>query len=99
MLRMIRLEHALGACALAALSASFVLLRADPAISRKERAQTGAKAVEWDVTAPKPADDEITKELQRWKEHACAECHEAQAKEWASTRHALAWIDERYREE
>lgn len=57
------------------------------------------RAVEWNLTAPKPIDDEIAHELPRWREHACAECHEAQAQEWAKSLHAMAWIDARYREE
>lgn len=55
--------------------------------------------VEWDLREPKPVADERVNELPRADEVSCARCHPDQTREWASSRHALAWVNERYREE
>jgi hypothetical protein len=47
---------------------------------------------------PVPADDGRPAMLEGWDSLDCAECHNQIASEWASTMHAMAWVDERYQE-
>ncbi len=54
---------------------------------------------QWKLESPKPAPDGRPLENERWKELACAGCHENVAREWARTTHATAWLDPRYQEE
>ena len=54
---------------------------------------------EWKLAQPKPAPDGRPGENPRWKEIACAGCHEDVAREWARTTHATAWLDPRYQED
>jgi hypothetical protein len=46
--------------------------------------------------APKPADDGRPAFLPRTEELACNACHAEIVTEWASSMHAMAWVDERY---
>ncbi len=57
------------------------------------------KQIEWTLRAPAPVADERVNEIPRANEVSCARCHPEQTREWASSRHALAWVNERYREE
>lgn len=95
---MIRFPTAIGLSAVLALGTGVGLLQETP---RAPVSPADAKAAphEWDLAPPQPIDEELPRELLRWREHACVECHEAQAQEWAKSLHALAWIDPRYREE
>jgi len=54
---------------------------------------------DWKLSAAKPAPDGRPLENPRWKENACAGCHEDVAREWSRTTHATAWLDPRYQEE
>lgn len=45
---------------------------------------------------PAPADDGRPARLARADELACAQCHAAIVDEWATSLHAMAWVDERY---
>ena len=46
--------------------------------------------------APKPADDGRPAFLPRTEELACNACNAEIVTEWASSMHAMAWVDERY---
>jgi hypothetical protein len=69
------------------------------ALALKTQESAPPKRVDWDLRAPAPVDDERVNELPRANELSCARCHPDQTREWASSRHALAWVNERYREE
>jgi len=49
----------------------------------------------WELTAPAPT-VAITPAHVDIEGHACAECHAEVVEEWASTTHAIAWVDEAY---
>jgi len=53
----------------------------------------------WDLSPPAPAGGGKTAQLDRLDEISCSECHEEVVREWASTSHALAWVDELYQEQ
>lgn len=53
----------------------------------------------WDLSAPTPAAGGKTTVLDRLDEVSCQECHAEVVAEWASTSHALAWVDELYQEQ
>ena len=53
----------------------------------------------WDLAAPAPA---IATKPPRLEDHSgqdCGTCHAAVAEEWAASAHAIAWLDEAYRDE
>ncbi len=51
----------------------------------------------WDLAKPAPAI--AVEPAQTARPTACATCHAAVVEEWASTAHAIAWIDEHYKKE
>ena len=53
----------------------------------------------WDLSEPAPAGSGKQAQLDRLDELSCMECHEDVVREWASTNHALAWVDELYQEQ
>lgn len=54
---------------------------------------------DWKLEPARPAPDGRPLENERWKELACAGCHENVAREWARSTHALAWDDPRFLED
>lgn len=54
---------------------------------------------EWTLKTPAPADNGVLGPLEGWEQHECAECHEEITREWASTVHALAWVDKHYQKD
>ena len=56
---------------------------------------------EWDLAtpAPVPATEGLPAKLDRLDELSCTECHVEVVEEWATTQHALAWVDGVYQEE
>lgn len=56
-------------------------------------------ARDWKLGVPAPVAEVATPLNPKWNEHACAECHEVIAREWAETRHGQAWNEEVYQEE
>lgn len=50
------------------------------------------------LAEPRPIDADRPSHLPGWERHSCAKCHEEVAREWASSTHAMAWIDPRYQE-
>lgn len=79
-------RRAVVACALLFLASSL-------AIALQERPRT------WDLKTPAPAVSFTPAKIEKLEELACAACHADVALEWASTGHALAWVDEQYLEE
>ena len=64
-------------------------------------AQEGAREEEpppFVLAEPAPIADGVPAEAPGWRSMSCARCHVAIAREWAGTRHALAWIDPHYQE-
>jgi hypothetical protein len=59
-------------------------------------ARQAAKAG-WDLTKPAPAI--AIQPSQKDRPAQCASCHAAVVEEWASTAHAVAWLDEDYQKE
>jgi hypothetical protein len=53
----------------------------------------------WDLKPPAPLADGRAKEIEGWKDVSCTRCHEAIAREWAGSLHAIAWVDERFQEQ
>lgn len=53
----------------------------------------------WDLAAPAPQVPLRPALLERAKESTCASCHSEILAEWSASAHALAWVDEVYREE
>ncbi len=51
------------------------------------------------LRTPAPVDDGNPARLEELGGLDCARCHVAIAQEWAETRHATAWVDERYQKE
>ncbi len=51
-----------------------------------------------DLAEPRPLDSDRPRQLPDWERHSCAKCHAEVAREWASSTHAMAWIDPRYQE-
>lgn len=85
--------HAFGSLLIAACVGLFA------AFSAEARSNDGQREEGFDLAPPAPVADGRASELEGWKEHACARCHTAIAREWASTRHAQAWVDELYQDE
>ena len=56
-------------------------------------------APDWELEEPAPLPDGRLAVLDRLEEVSCGECHSTIVAEWAGTAHALAWVDEIYREE
>jgi hypothetical protein len=52
----------------------------------------------WELAEPAPVPDGRAAVLDRLEELSCAECHREVVDEWASTAHALAWVDELYQD-
>jgi|GEM_PF-856440 len=50
------------------------------------------------LAEPQPIDADRPSHLPGWEQHSCAKCHVEAAREWASSTHAMAWIDPRYQE-
>jgi hypothetical protein len=51
-----------------------------------------------DLAEPRPIDADRPNLLPGWEGHSCAKCHADVAREWATSTHAMAWIDPRYQE-
>lgn len=71
---------------------------AQGANSAESKVQAGAKKT-WDLKTPAPLPDGRASEIEGWKDISCTRCHEAIAKEWAGSLHAIAWVDERFQEQ
>ena len=95
------LGAAIAAALLAAATPGAPRVRQDPPPEGPATAPPAGRAAELDppLRAPAPHPDGRTSELEGWRELACARCHAAIAAEWAGSRHALAWKNERYQEE
>lgn len=50
------------------------------------------------LATPAPVADGVPLEVEGWSSMSCARCHEEIAREWAGTRHALAWVDPHYQQ-
>ena len=53
----------------------------------------------WDLKAPAPAAQFTPAKIDKLDELSCTACHADVVEEWASTGHALAWVDEQYVDE
>ena len=53
----------------------------------------------WDLASPAPVVFITPARLDGLQALSCGECHAAVVDEWASTAHALSWVDETYQEE
>lgn len=53
----------------------------------------------WELGTPAPEVPLRPAVLERAGESACASCHREVVREWSTSAHALAWVDEVYREE
>jgi RNase P subunit RPR2 len=80
--------HALGAALLLLLSCAFI----QSASTQSPR----EKAPHWDLARPAPAIALKPALLDKSEENKCAACHADVVREWASTAHAIAWVDEEY---
>src|SRR5436305_444906 len=56
------------------------------------------KAPSWDLAKPAPAIALKPAKLDKPEESKCIACHADVVSEWASTAHAIAWLDEEYKE-
>ena len=54
---------------------------------------------EWVLETPAPVDNGVLGPLEGWEQHECAACHREVTQEWASSLHALAWVDEHYQKD
>src|SRR5690349_10695166 len=50
----------------------------------------------WELSKPAPAIALKPPSLDKAEENKCASCHADIVQEWASTAHAIAWVDEEY---
>ncbi len=74
--------------------AAFVALAAHGGAAQEETAPDA-----WELSEPKPVDDGVPASVSDWESMSCARCHATIAREWAGSRHALAWIDPHYQAE
>ena len=54
---------------------------------------------DWDLKAPAPVIPLSPPRATGIEALGCAECHAQETEEWAGTAHAIAWVDEHYRED
>lgn len=57
----------------------------------------GPRAQDAPLAEPRPVDDGVPAAVEGYESMSCARCHAEIAREWAGSRHALAWIDPHYR--
>jgi hypothetical protein len=81
----------------AALLAAGLLAGALP--GARQAAGGGAPEKPWTLEKPAPAVELKPKELADLAGESCGECHAALVAEWRGTAHAIAWVDEVYKEE
>ncbi len=79
---------------LAALTSSFLFLLSIAASAVPPGDPQGAK-----LPPPKPAIELRPAKLEKLDGESCGKCHADVLEEWVSTAHAIAWVDEVYKEE